>query len=236
MNDEMRQETEIDLLYLIQIILRKWYWVVGAVLLFFTLATIYAYTRLDNEYTAESSMIVQVSTQTDTSGYQDLLYGQRLVDTYAEIAKSNNVLDQVRNNLDLEYTNTQLRDMISVNSVNDTLLVKIAVVSSDPDKSADIATEVVSVVQDLTVEYEGLERVEVLDVAKVPTSPSGPNRLLYVAVGILLGGMLGVGGVLAVEFLDKNIKKPSDVEKILGIRLLGAIPFYDIEEEGEDNE
>jgi len=73
------------------------------------------------------------------------------------------------------------------------------------------------------------EDVEVLDEAKVPASPSGPNRMLYIAVGILLGGMVGVGLVLGFEFLDKDIKTGKDIESHLGLRLLGVIPEYDLE-------
>jgi len=232
MNEEIKQETELDLLYLLKLILRKWLLVGIVTGVTFVLATSYAYLRLDDEYTADSSMIVQV-TGGDSSGYQDLLYGQRLVDTYAEIAKSNTVLNQVRSELNLDYSNGALRSMISVNSVNDTLIVQLKVVSGDSEEAANIATELVTTVQELTATYEGLESVEVLDTATVPTGPSGPNRMLYMAVGILLGGMIGVGIVLAIEFLDNNIKKPSDIETVLGLRLLGTIPDYDTD--GEDN-
>jgi capsular polysaccharide biosynthesis protein len=103
--------------------------------------------------------------------------------------------------------------------------------SSDPVLAKDIANEVVSIVQVLSNDFENLDNVQVLDIAETPDSPSGPNRLLYMAVGILLGGMIGVGIVLAIEFLDKNIKKGKDVEQYLGLRLLGTIPEYDMDEE-----
>ena len=56
--------------------------------------------------------------------------------------------------------------------------------------------------------------------------------MMYLAVGILLGGMIGVGLVLGVEFLDKNIKVGKDIENVLGLRLLGIIPDYDMDEGG----
>ena len=94
----------------------------------------------------------------------------------------------------------------------------------------DTANELVVIVKSLSAEFDGLENVEVLDTATTPLIPSGPNRMLYLAVGILLGGMVGVGAVLALEFLDKNIKTGKDIENKLGIRVLGSIPHYSMDE------
>lgn len=230
MDPEMNQELEIDLISLIKVLLRKWWLIGGVTVVGLVLAAVYAYVMLDDVYTAESSMIVQVS-NTGDSDYTNLLTGQRLVDTYTEIATSNRVLDELIDNLDLDYTKSQLSSMIQVSSANDTLIIRLDVESTDPVFAKDIANETVNIVRDLSAEFEGLDNVEVLDIAETPASPSGPNRILYVAVGILLGGMIGVGIVLAIEYLDKNIKRGKDVENFLGLRLLGTIPEYDLDEE-----
>lgn len=230
MDPEMNQELEIDLISLVKVLLRKW-WLIGAITFVGLLATgLYAYLVLDDVYTAESSMIVQV-TNTGDSDYTNLLTGQRLVDTYTEIAQSSRVLDELIDNLDLEYSKSQLRSMINVSSVNDTLIIRLNVENNDPVLARDIANEVVDIVRQLSTEFENLDNVEVLDTAAAPENPSGPNRILYMAVGILLGGMVGVGIVLAFEYLDKNIKKAKDIEQHLGIRVLGTIPEYDLDEE-----
>ena len=232
MGQNENQEVELDLIHIIKIILRRWI-LIGVITFAVTiLAFGYAYLMLDDVYTAESSMIVQV-TNTGDSDYTALLTGQRLVDTYTEIAESNRVLEELKTNLVIDYTNSQLRNMISVISVNDTLIVNLTVESNDPELAKDIANELVSIVKNLSTEFDGLEDVEILDTALTPTSPSGPNRLLYLMVGVLLGGMIGVGIVLAFEFLNKDIKNGKDVEKILGLRLLGRIPNYDMHEEVE---
>ncbi len=230
MEPEMNQELEIDIVSLIKVLLRKWWLIAATTVVVAVVAGVYAYVMLDDVYTAESSMIVQVTSDSE-SDYTNLLTGQRLVDTYTEIAKSNRVLDELIDNLDLEYSKAQLRNMIAVSSVNNTLIIQLDVENTDPVLARDIANEVVDIVKDLSADYENLDNVGVLDVAATPTSPSGPNRMLYLAVGILLGGMIGVGIVLAIEYLDKDIKKGKDIEKYLGLRLLGTIPDYDMDEE-----
>ena len=229
--EQTNQEYEIDLLHLIKLVLRKWILVGAITVVVAVLAGLYAYGVLDDTYSAHSSMLVQAQ-DTETSDYQNLLTGQRLVDTYKEIAKSNRVLEELVTRLDEpEVTVGTLKDMITVSSVNDTLIVKLSVETMEPELAADIANEAVTIIQELSQEFNGLQEVEVLDTAEAPSSPSGPNRLLYVAVGILLGGMLGVGLVLVIEFMDKHIKTPRDIEQHLGLRVLGTIPDYDMGEE-----
>lgn len=234
MEQENNQDLEIDLLSLFRLIIRKW-WLIGIITFAgLVLAGSYAYLVLDDTYTAESSMIVQV-TESGDSAASNLSTGTRLVDTYAEIAKSNRALDELIANLHLELTTNQVKNMISVNSVNNTLIIELVVTSEDPVLAKEIANELVSIVQGLSTEFDGLETIEILDIAIVATTPSGPNRTLYLVIGILLGAMIGVGLILALEFLDKNIKTGKDIENKLGLRLLGTIPEYDMNEGVDEN-
>ena len=229
--EEVRdQDMNIDIVHLVKILLRKWKLIVLITGLITVLATLYAYLVLDDKYTTETSMIVQVESTVD-SEYTSLITGQRLVDTYSEIAKSNKVLEEVLvRNTAYGLTVEDLNKMITVNSVNDTLIVKLTVEGTDKNMIANIANSVTQIVQEQSTEYDGLEDIEIFDSANIPISPSGPNRLLYVVTGILLGGMIGVSIVLLIELLDKNIKSDTDVEKHLGLRVLGTIPDYDMEE------
>jgi len=60
--------------------------------------------------------------------------------------------------------------------------------------------------------------------ANLPTSPNVPFNL---AVGLILGVALGVGVASAMEFFDRTIKTPEDVERELKLAFLGAIPAFD---------
>ncbi len=55
--------------------------------------------------------------------------------------------------------------------------------------------------------------VLIIDDAREPDSPSKPNRLLIILVGIILGGGLAFGFVFAKNYFDDLVKSPEDIEK-----------------------
>jgi succinoglycan biosynthesis transport protein ExoP len=62
----------------------------------------------------------------------------------------------------------------------------------------------------------------VLEAAKVAPAPSQP-KTIYLLWGALAGLVLGAGFACLREVLDRSIKTPWEVEKRLGLRLLGVI-------------
>jgi capsular polysaccharide biosynthesis protein len=223
---------EIDLMSLIRILIKKWYVILIATIVFFGIATAYAYAMLENEYTARTSMMILVSNEEQTNE-QNFNFSSKLKQTYTELAKSDLVTYQVIDNLNLTYTPEALRNMMSISAVQDTIIIKLTIVTHNPKEAMDIANETVSVMKSVSTQFEGFDNIEILDYAKLPQNPSGPNRLLYVAIGIILGGIVGVGIVFIYEMMDKTVKSTFDVEKKLGLRLLAVIPDYLMEEEIE---
>ncbi len=67
-------------------------------------------------------------------------------------------------------------------------------------------------------------RFIVMEPATHPLSPSKPNRVLIVALALILGALVGVGTVLVVEHNDQSMKNADEVESILGLPVLGTVP------------
>lgn len=59
------------------------------------------------------------------------------------------------------------------------------------------------------------------DVPKVPSSPRVP---LNMAIGVLIGLLLGVGLAFFIEYLDTSVKTMEDVETMLGVPVLAIVP------------
>ncbi|QPQ54417.1 polysaccharide biosynthesis tyrosine autokinase [Allosphingosinicella flava] len=70
----------------------------------------------------------------------------------------------------------------------------------------------------------GINNVSVVDAADVPEKPSSPRLLVNVLLSLLVGLAVGAGIALALEQLDEAIADPREVERLLGLPLLGSIP------------
>lgn len=70
----------------------------------------------------------------------------------------------------------------------------------------------------------GVNNVSVVDPAGVPNRPSSPRLLINLAVALLAGLALGAGLAFALEQIDEAIADPGEVERRLGLPLLGSVP------------
>ncbi len=70
----------------------------------------------------------------------------------------------------------------------------------------------------------GVNNVSIVDPADIPQKPSSPRLILNLAASILAGLLLGAGLALALEQIDEAIADPGEVERRLGLALLGTVP------------
>ncbi len=70
-------------------------------------------------------------------------------------------------------------------------------------------------------------RFEILEPATLPLSPGKPNRLMIIMLSVVLGGVVGIGSVLVAEQHDQSMRNTEEVESLLGLPVLGAVPRVD---------
>jgi capsular exopolysaccharide synthesis family protein len=66
--------------------------------------------------------------------------------------------------------------------------------------------------------------VEIVDQARAGLRPVRPNKPLNIALGVIIGLVVGVGLAFFIEYLDTSVKTIDDVERTLGAPVLGVIP------------
>jgi len=71
----------------------------------------------------------------------------------------------------------------------------------------------------------GTNNISIVDRAEVPGSPYKPNPLRNLLIAIFLGLAGGVGLAFLFEHLDDTIKQGDELEQLLGLPVLGVIPF-----------
>ncbi|SMB22884.1 Exopolysaccharide biosynthesis protein [Sterolibacterium denitrificans] len=70
----------------------------------------------------------------------------------------------------------------------------------------------------------GVNNITVVDKAEVPLLPFKPKVMLNALIAAFLGLFGGIGLAFLFEHLDDTIKQPEDLEKLLGLPVLGIVP------------
>lgn len=73
----------------------------------------------------------------------------------------------------------------------------------------------------------GVNNVSVVDQADVPQKPSSPRLFVNLVIALLLGLGLSAALAFALEQMDEAIADPAEVERRLGLPLLGSVPKVD---------
>ena len=70
----------------------------------------------------------------------------------------------------------------------------------------------------------GVNNVSIVDTADVPQKPSSPRLLINLALSLLIGLGIGTGVAFALEQIDEAIGDPAELERRLGLPVLGSVP------------
>ncbi|OCA84616.1 YveK family protein [Bacillus sp. FJAT-27986] len=178
--------------------------------------------------------IYQSSTQllVNQAKSEEALYNQNMVqtnlqfiETYNVIMKSPAILDKVIEELDLDLSADELTDKITVASEQNSQVVNVSVTDENPHMAAKIANTTAEVFKEEIVEIMNVDNVSILAKATVSDndSPIKPQPLLYIAVAMVVGLMVGVGLAFLMEHLDHTIKTEQDIERILDLPVIGVI-------------
>lgn len=218
-------EYEIDLREIFEMLRKRWLMIASITLVAAIVAGVISFFVLKPQYEASTTMMVSYKQDQETlMNYNELQMSQKLATTYSQIIKSNRIADKVIKKLDLDLSSKDLNSKISVSQVETTEIFKITVKDNDPELAALIANTEAEIFKQEINEMMKVDSVSTIDVAKVPESPVAPNKVMNIAIATVLGMMVSVGLVFVLEFLDRTYKTPSDIERHLGLPILGAIP------------
>ncbi|WP_105125475.1 YveK family protein [Streptococcus suis] len=223
MNNQEVNAIEIDVLFLLRTIWRKKILIVLTAFLGAMLAFAFSSFLVTPQY--DSTTRIYVVSQNVEAGAgltnQELQAGSYLVKDYKEIILSQDVLTKVQTELGLTES---IKEKIAVSIPVDTRIVSISVRDADPNEAARIANGLRVVAAQKIIEVTKVSDVTTLEEAVPAEEPSTPRTKRNIVLGLLAGGFLAVALVLVVEVLDDRVKRPQDIEEVLGMPLLGVVP------------
>lgn len=223
----MRENIEINFAEIWRILVKRIWIIALCAVLAGSMALVYTANFVTPLYRAQVTMYVNnnaANTETVTSS--NLAVALQLVKTYVNIIQSDTVLEKVIEDTGLMLTPTQVRKMLTAESVKETEMFAVQVTSPSPQMSADIANSIADIAPgEITKIIEG-SSAKVIDYAKVPESRISPSFTKNTVLGAVAGALLSALVLVVLYYMDTRINSEEDLEKICQIPVLGEIPDF----------
>ncbi len=220
---------EIDLKELFDYFKSKMIWIAITVVLVIGIGNIYTILTRTPMYRSDTTILLVSDNSGDvTYNTSELQLNKNLVGTYSEIIKSRKVLEQVIENLGLNYGYGELKGNVSVASVQNTEIIKVSVGDANAEMATRIANEIADVFTTEIQKLYKLNNVSVVDKAVDSIKPYNVNyvkdNIIYIAVGIALSC-----GLIFINFyFDTTIKTSEEIENKLGLTVIGIVPKVEV--------
>lgn len=184
-------------------------------------------------YTSSVSLYLTVqSGDSPAELSQGSSYTERQVKSFAQIAESPIVLQPVIDELGLSVSPAALAQQVSVTVPANTSILNVAVVDTDAQRAAATASAVgdqliETVARVSPKDGTGKASVEanMIKPATVPSSWTTPKVFQNLALGLLLGLLVGVGQALLRTVLDTRVRNADDIAQITDVPIVGTIVF-----------
>ena len=218
----MNNNDEIDLVELFHVLMRR-LWVIVICLLAGAIVAGSATKLLITPMYEARSMIYILGKDMSVSGVNLQLSKQLTVD-FEILAKSRPVLNEVINELGLDYSAAELEQMITVENPSESSILRMIVTSPNPEEAASISNAMADAVADAVSNVMATDKPSTVERAVVPKKPASPNILKNTALGGLLGAFAAAGVIVLLHLLDDTVKTEEDVRKYLQLNVLASVP------------
>ncbi|MGU9099107.1 YveK family protein [Clostridium perfringens] len=224
------EENNISLQEFIYDLKRRWKLIALVTITATLVSAILSFFVIKPQYEAKTKLFIgKQESQGSTYSNSDVSMYQQLMKTYAELAKTSDLVTKAVKSADLDYNQKEIKEILNNLTATpsaDTQILDLSFKGRNPK-------EVLKVTEAITNEFisESKElipngNVQVIQKPQLPEHPVSPNKKRNILIAIVLGGIIGIGLVILLEFLDNTFKSREELEKTLDLPIIGAIPDY----------
>ncbi|ADI00537.1 YveK family protein [Salisediminibacterium selenitireducens] len=232
-------EESISLKEIIDVLKKRLAMIVSITMIAVIAAASVSYFVLTPKYQASTQVLVsQAATGASIlSSANPFESDARYIETYSVILKSPYILDQVVDELELEESHRSLNTALNVQQEGGSQVVTISIEDTDPSMAVSKANATAEVFRNEIETLLNIDNIHILSPADLADSmnPVSPNPELNIAIRLVVGLMGAVGLAFLLEFLDNTIRTEDDLDKTLGLPVLGAVTIMDQEEASVDD-
>lgn len=182
------------------------------------------------KYSAGAQLIASSkNTETNNISTDNINSNLMMINTYKDFVKGRIVTEaateQLADEIGFVGTADDLKNMLNVEQTQNSQMFTITVTSENPTEAATAVNIVANIFEKEAQEYTSADKVSIISNAEVPENPVSPNKKVNLAIGGVLGLIIGVGLALLSQLFNRTVKTVEYVTDTFGIPVLGNIPL-----------
>lgn len=191
------------------------------------LASVATFFIITPKYNSQAQLIVKLP-RTDATNAGDVNTNLLMINTYKDMITGDLVMSTVKDRLESEYdldkTVSELKGAIQVQQSQNSQMFSIVATDTKPVDAEHIVNTTAKVFQENAKDVLDVDKISIISNAQASMTPVSPNNKLNLAIGLVLGMMVGVGLAFLLELLDRTVKDSRFVAENLGFTILGSVP------------
>lgn len=219
-----QQGAEIDLLEILFNIFQRLWIVILATVICALGSAVYTKFFITPMYKSTATVYVITKQNTDMITNIDLQTSTSIVNDVLVLVKSRPIVEETLNDVDMDIDYKVLYNAIDVESPEDTRFMNITVTYSDPYQAEQLVNSLARISVEQMEEVLDVKSASIVEEGSIPINPSSPNLMKNTALGAIAGFFLSCMIIAFMVITNDRIKSADDMERLLGLHCLGAIP------------
>lgn len=207
------------------IFIHRW-WVLFLAAVIFT-GGFFTVTKLNYKPRYQSTATLYILKQNKTEdnySSEDFSLALKVVNDCDYLLKSHSVLDRVIEELNLDISYKDLSESVSTSNPEDTRILEVTVEADSPEEAKKIVDSVCGVGTKKIADAMGFNQVNLYEYGTIDEKPCNRTRTrTYIMIG-LIAAVLTYTIFLVIFLVDDRIRFDEDIERDLGLTILGDIP------------
>jgi capsular polysaccharide biosynthesis protein len=183
------------------------------------------------QYSSRAQLIVTLPQSDNTNGnLNDINYNLQMLNTYKDIITEGDALaiqvqERLAKDYDIQLSPAQIKETLTVSQSQNSQMFSISAKSSKAIDAEHIANTAAEVFQETVKDVlTNVDKTTIVSKATASSRPISPNNKLNLAIGLVLGLMVGIGLAFLLQLLDRTVKDSRFVTDNLEFTILGTVP------------
>lgn len=220
-------EETVSLNQLFDILRKRLKIIIIFVFLGFAISGVITFFFITPKFSSQAQLVVTLP-QSENTNVNDVNSNLQMITTYKDFITSDLVLNQVEDRLKTDYNvklnTSEIKNSVTVQQNQNSQMFSIMATSNRANQAMYIANTVATIFQENAKDVLNVDRITIISKAVVSTKPVSPNNNLNLAVGIILGMLVGIMFAFIFELLDRTVKESNFITDELGFTILGTVP------------